>query len=40
VFKAWEQWHTQDFFFLGGGVQQIRLRPGGSENGDLGVVAP
>ena len=26
--------------FFGGGVQQIQLRTGGRENGDLGAVAP
>jgi hypothetical protein len=43
------QWRTQEFcfeggyarnFFLGWGVQQIRLRTEGGENGDLGAIAP
>jgi len=31
------EWRTREFFFGGGGVQQIQLR---TENGDLGAVAP
>jgi hypothetical protein len=36
------QWRTQEFCSGGGGgrVQQIQLRTGGRENGDLGAVAP
>ena len=35
-----QQWRTQDFFFRGGGFQQIQLRTEYRENGDLGAVAP
>jgi len=34
------QWPTQEFWWGGGGVQQIQLRTVGRENGDLGAVAP
>jgi len=33
------QWRTQEFFFGGGGVQQIQLRTEDRENGDMGAVA-
>jgi hypothetical protein len=40
ISSAGRQWRTQEFFFGGGGVQQIQLRTEDRENGDLGVVAP
>jgi hypothetical protein len=46
-----QQWRTHEFFswggggppgifFRGGGVQQIQFRTEGTDNGDLGTVAP
>jgi hypothetical protein len=35
-----QQWRTQEFCSMGGGVQQIQLRTEGRHNGDLGAVAP
>ena len=39
LFSGCQQWRTQEFF-TGGRVQQIQLRTGDRENGDLGAVVP